>query len=335
MTLSRRISRQAGVRITVAFLFVASAGAALLVLALLGASPEATIGVPLLVALTAVPIALARTRTMDERWFHLLPLVITVETGIAMWAIVPDPGAIVVVLAFNGAMTVFLISSIRGVAAQLLFASAVMLSPVIAGQSTLPSTLTIIASVGVMWGYAVMTFTIWSYAEDAASRLDALAQRDALTGVGNRRMLDERLDYELVRHVRTGEPLALIVLDLNGFKDVNDRLGHAAGDDLLRDVARAIAGAVRAQDTVARPGGDEFCVVAPDTDGAGAAVLASHVRTAIAGVTVEGRPLRAAIGWAVAPHDGQRARELFEVADAAQRENKPGGHGRAALASAG
>jgi diguanylate cyclase (GGDEF)-like protein len=335
VTLSRRISRQAGVRITVALLFVASAGAALLVLALLDASPAATIGVPLLVALSAVPIALARTRTMHERWFHLLPLVITVEAGIAMWAIVPDPGAIVVVLAFNGAMTVFLISSIRGVAAQLLFASAVMLGPVVAGESTLPSTLTIIATIGVMWGYAVMTFTIWSYAEDAASRLDALAQRDALTGVGNRRLLDERLDYELVRHVRTGEPLALVVLDLNGFKEINDRLGHAAGDDVLRDVARAIVGAVRAQDTVARPGGDEFCIIAPDTDAAGATVLVEHIRAAISGVMVEQRPLRAGIGWAVAPSHGQRPRELFEAADAAQREDKPDGRGRAALASAG
>lgn len=328
VTLSRRISRQAGVRTTVAAIFAVTAVAALVVLPLLGAHPAATIAMSLVVLGTALPMALAPTRTMDERWFHLLPLIITVETGIAMWTVVPHPGPVAVVLVFNGALTVFLITSLRGVAAQLLVASAVMLSPVVAGQSDLPSTLTILAAIGVMWGYAAMTNTVWRYAEDAASRLDALAQRDALTGVGNRRMLDERLEYELVRHVRTGDPLALVVLDLNGFKGINDRLGHAAGDDVLRDVARAIAGAVRAQDTVARAGGDEFCVVAPDTDADGVLVLARHIRRAIAGVTAGGSPLAAAIGWAVAPDDATRARELFEAADAAQRDDKPDGRGR-------
>lgn len=334
MTLSRRISRQAGVRTTVAALFAATAVGALVGLHLLGAHPAATVAISVLILLTAVPMALAPTRTMDERWFHLLPLVITVETGITMWTVVPHPGPVAVVLVFNGALTVFLITSLRGVAAQLLFASAVMLSPVVAGQSDLPSTLTILAAIGVMWGYAAMTTTVWRYAEDAATRLDALAQRDALTGVGNRRVLDERLEYELVRHVRTGDPLALLVLDLNGFKDINDRLGHAAGDDVLRDVARAIAGVIRAQDTVARAGGDEFCVVAPNTDAHGAAVLARHIRGAISGVIADGRPLGAAIGWAVTPRDGTRARELFEAADAAQRDDKPDGRGRTPLAVA-
>ena len=334
MTLSRRISRQAGVRYAVAALFAGTSVSALIGLSLLDAPRAAVVAVPILIALTAVPIALAPTRTMDERWFQALPLIVTVETGIAMWAVVPDPGPVAAVLIFNGALTVFISESRREVIGQLALASGVMLSPVVAGQSELPSTLMILASMGVMWGYAVITETVWRYAEDAASRLDALAQRDPLTGVGNRRMLDERLEYELVRHVRTGEPLALVVLDLNGFKEINDRLGHAAGDDVLRDVARAIAGAVRAQDTVARAGGDEFCVVAPDTDAAGAAVLVDHIRAAIGRVVREGRPLRAGIGWAIAPRDGQRARELFEAADAGQRDDKPGGRGRATLASA-
>jgi diguanylate cyclase (GGDEF)-like protein len=335
VTLASRISRQTSVRIAVAFQFAFAGGCAVVVLTLLDASPEARVALPLLVVLTAVPIAFAPTRTMDERWFQVLPLLITVETGIAMWTILPDPGAIVPMFAFNGAMTVFLIREPRGAAVQLMFASAVMMSPVVAGETTLPSTITIVVTMGVMWGYAVVAHTIWRYAEDAATRLDELAQRDALTGVGNRRALDERLEYELVRHVRSGRPLALIVLDLNGFKAINDDLGHAAGDDALRDVALAITGAVRAQDTVARPGGDEFCVITPDTDADGADILVANIRRAIGRVSVAGRPLRAAIGASVAPRDGQSARQLFEVADSAQRDDKPDGRGRMVLASAG
>ena len=95
--------------------------------------------------------------------------------------------------------------------------------------------------------------------------LKLLSQQDALTGLGNRRLLHERLDYEITRHRRHSRRFTLLALDLDGFKQVNDRFGHPAGDEILREVARALERAVRDQDTVVRVGGDEFCVLAPES----------------------------------------------------------------------
>jgi GGDEF domain-containing protein len=100
--------------------------------------------------------------------------------------------------------------------------------------------------------------------------LRASALSDPLTGVANRRSLLARIDYEIARHGRSRRSFALLMLDLDGFKLLNDRFGHPAGDDLLREVAAALARAIRDQDIVARVGGDEFCVLAPETDAAGA-----------------------------------------------------------------
>jgi hypothetical protein len=84
------------------------------------------------------------------------------------------------------------------------------------------------------------------------------ALRDSLTGLSNRRGLDERIGYEIARHGRERRRFAVVAIDLDGFKLVNDRFGHGAGDDVLRDVADALSAEVREQDTVARLGGDEF-----------------------------------------------------------------------------
>lgn len=98
------------------------------------------------------------------------------------------------------------------------------------------------------------------------------SRRDALTGLPNRRAVEERLPVELARAARSGNPLALVLLDLDGFKGVNDRLGHPAGDEVLRDVARLLD-ASRAADDCFRIGGDEFAILMPETE-------AIHARTA-------------------------------------------------------
>jgi diguanylate cyclase (GGDEF)-like protein len=106
-----------------------------------------------------------------------------------------------------------------------------------------------------------------------------------------------------------------VILDLDGFKALNDRFGHPAGDSLLRDVADTLARAMRAQDTVARFGGDEFCVLAPETAKDGTERLASRIAQAVDGVTVGLEAVHASLGVALFPFDGSGAAELLDAAD--------------------
>ena len=152
--------------------------------------------------------------------------------------------------------------------------------------------------------------------------LELLSQQDALTGLGNRRLLAERLDYEITRHRRHQRRFTLLALDLDGFKSVNDRFGHAAGDEILREVARAMERAVRTQDTLARLGGDEFCVLAPETTWQAADLLAERLREAVRGAVSGLEMLDVSVGYAVFPDEGSTAELLMERADAAEAEVK-------------
>jgi diguanylate cyclase (GGDEF)-like protein len=150
----------------------------------------------------------------------------------------------------------------------------------------------------------------------------ASALRDPLTGLCNRRGLDERIAYEIARHSRERRRFAVVAIDLDGFKRVNDRFGHAAGDELLRDVAEALGFAVREQDTVARLGGDEFCVLAPETGRGGGQHLARKIADAIARSANGLEQVSGSVGVAVFPDDGRDALSVLEAADDAQVEAK-------------
>jgi diguanylate cyclase (GGDEF)-like protein len=154
--------------------------------------------------------------------------------------------------------------------------------------------------------------------EGERSAMRRWALTDPLTGAFNRRGLSERIDYEVVRHARQQHRFAVVMIDLDGFKLVNDRFGHHAGDELLRDVASSLREAVRDQDTVARLGGDEFCVLAPETSRIGGAQLAERVREAIRRVTTGLDTLSASVGVAVYPDDGTTPVAVLDAADAAQ-----------------
>ena len=112
--------------------------------------------------------------------------------------------------------------------------------------------------------------------------LRQLADSDALTGLANRRRFDDTLAAEHERARRSGQPLSLVLLDIDCFKKFNDRYGHVAGDDCLRRVAAAIAtGPRRPTDLAARYGGEEFAIILPDTDGDGARAVAEKIRQAV------------------------------------------------------
>ncbi len=148
----------------------------------------------------------------------------------------------------------------------------------------------------------------------------ALARRDPLTGVGNYRRLHERLAETVARDPQR---FALLTMDVDSFKAVNDRYGHLEGDRLLREVGRALVDNVRGKDVVARQGGDEFAVLAPETDEHGAQLLAARIERALQEIRVEDRAeVRASIGIAVYPQDGTTVEELLARSDDALRLQK-------------
>jgi len=157
----------------------------------------------------------------------------------------------------------------------------------------------------------------------------ALARRDELTGVGNYRSLHERLAEEIARHRRHSREFALILLDLDGFKAVNERLGHLEGDRLLAEIGSALSDEVRVEDSVYRQGGDEFAVIVPEANAEEAEEVAARLRMRIGnrGFGTDDRwPVTAARGIAMFPADGVTVDDLLGFADAdlftAKREGR-------------
>ncbi len=162
-------------------------------------------------------------------------------------------------------------------------------------------------------------------------RLRRRAERDALTQVLSRRAIIERIDAALPG--TADAPLALFFIDLDGFKEVNDSLGHREGDRLLAAVGRALQGALRADDCVGRFGGDEFIVLAKVHDRAGAHTLALHLLQAVQHCNPGGEgahAVSASIGYALAPTDANQTRHLIQCADEAMYQAKHRGRNQAA-----
>jgi diguanylate cyclase (GGDEF)-like protein len=198
----------------------------------------------------------------------------------------------------------------------LLAAAAVIVAAALAAPPpVLPAAVVAPGSVGVL-------LLLRLRLEGERDTMRRFALRDPLTGLANRRVLDERIDYEIARHSRQDESFAVLALDLDGFKAVNDRFGHDAGDEVLRATAGALLDAVRAQDTVVRLGGDEFCILAPQTDRHSAAHLTSRVLDSLGSVSVGLPGISASVGVAVFPQDGTRPAALLTAADAAALEAK-------------
>ncbi len=173
---------------------------------------------------------------------------------------------------------------------------------------------------------------------EAAQQLLHIATHDTLTGLANRRMLTERLSHALARAERTGEAVAVLFIDLDGFKSVNDKHGHGAGDEVLRDVAMRLRRIARATDFVARLGGDEF-VILLDTDvhPGSPSMLAERVFDALSApcrFTGGEAPIGASIGVAMHPPLSNLAADLIRRADAAMYEAKSAGKGCVRYATA-
>jgi diguanylate cyclase (GGDEF)-like protein/PAS domain S-box-containing protein len=163
----------------------------------------------------------------------------------------------------------------------------------------------------------------------AEQRIWHIAHHDGLTGLPNRTLLHDRLAQALNQAERQGQRLAVIFLDLDRFKSINDTLGHGIGDELLKHVAGRLSSVVRAVDTVSRLGGDEFVVVMTGIAGSqDAAVVAQKIIDALApAVDIEGHTLRAtpSLGIALFPEDGREALQLMKNADTAMYHAKARG----------
>jgi len=170
------------------------------------------------------------------------------------------------------------------------------------------------------------------------ARLEHLAQTDPLTQLLNRRALAERITGEMERALRYDSSMALLLIDLDHFKQVNDTYGHLVGDDVLRDVGQLLRETIRGCDIVARYGGEEFLVLLPETDDAGAESFAERIRLAVEehlfAREARAEPLRltASVGVAVFPAARiESVDDLFARADAALYRAKAAGRNRVRL----
>lgn len=259
------------------------------------------------------------------QWFHLVPVAasLTVTAGVLGSEVQGILSSWLYMLI--GIMVAYSFPSRRAVGAHValicLCLAAPLADPFIGTDDALRNVAVSIPS--LIAAVAMVTF--------ARERLEAgkrayqrLAGVDPLTGVGNYRTLYERLDYEIARHERHGRRFAVVLLDLDGFKEINESYGHLEGDRVLRAVGRVLAAAVREQDTVARQGGDELSVLAPETTASEVPALTQRLREALATVVVGERRLTASTGWAIYPEDGATTEALLAAADDALLQSKPG-----------
>lgn len=176
---------------------------------------------------------------------------------------------------------------------------------------------------------AVMVFHDVSASRKVMARMSHLAQHDFLTDLPNPVLLDDRIAQAIALARRHDKQLAVLFLDLDRFKDVNDSLGHDTGDKLLQSVAQRLKACVRGSDSVSRKGGDEFVVLLSEiTHAEHAARSAEKIIAAVtAAHPIEGRELdvTASIGIAIYPRDGADAESLLKAADAAMYQAKAGG----------
>jgi diguanylate cyclase (GGDEF)-like protein len=238
--------------------------------------------------------------------------------------------------------------ALMGVVAGLVMPLGLALYALLGGRSVDPMHLVLVMAVGGCSGLAVLGWLLGRKEDQLASqnralakltgRLQALSTTDPLTGIPNRRALDERLENEFERSKRYGASLAVVMIDLDRFKRLNDRHGHAAGDAMLREVARLLDVEKRRGDTVARYGGEEFVALLPHADAAAAQARAERARARLATTAVElgGVLLQTTASFGVAASDRhgytQEASSLLAAADQALYQAKERGRNRVVVA---
>ncbi|MFZ5575148.1 MAG: GGDEF domain-containing protein [Pseudomonadota bacterium] len=164
---------------------------------------------------------------------------------------------------------------------------------------------------------------------ESEAQIRELMLTDPLTGVANRRHLDDRLAMELARQTRYGQPLSVILTDIDHFKQINDTYGHAAGDAVITAFARTLEASIRSTDFLARYGGEEFVLLLPNTEAGEAAALAERMREAVRHIRVPGSGLGITASFGVTlARRGESMSEVLSRADEAMYLSKAGGRDR-------
>jgi diguanylate cyclase (GGDEF)-like protein len=229
--------------------------------------------------------------------------------------------------------------ALRSLGGALLLASVVLIvaGPDLMSRLALAVCLLVLVASGVVYGVIlaaqqhntqILIERAYSgHLEDLSQRLRNMAYRDAVTGLYNHRYFREQLSHEIERSVRYAQPLSLVLLDMDNFKQINDRHGHLMGDRFLGLVGEVIALQVRSSDIGARYGGDEFVVILPSTTRSDAEAAAEKIAAGVsncAAMTATGETVRLGIcfGVATCPSDAKSASDLIEAADARLYESK-------------
>ena len=199
-------------------------------------------------------------------------------------------------------------------------------------RDSLDLTISFFAIAQMVTGVAATLSLFWIDVRLMQADLARVAHTDFLTGLPNRRSVLLRFREEIARAERGGGRFALVVLDIDRFKQVNDRYGHSVGDAVLKEVSRALASTKRAHDVLGRIGGEEFVVIMPQQKVEGALDAAERFREAVAksAVVIAGTTLRATVsgGLAMYPDDGEDWDHVFAIADRRLYEAKRGGRDR-------
>ncbi|MBO9532387.1 MAG: GGDEF domain-containing protein [Solirubrobacteraceae bacterium] len=251
---------------------------------------------------------------------HTVLALVYISPTIAVWAFAPTGSLPLGSAMFVGPLAAVWILERRQIVLHLSAAAAVLCVPVALGIVDHATVGALLFLVPTVWALAVCCIIVLAAAEAQGDQLTALVKRDPLTGLGNRRLLDEQLDLELTRSGH--RPLTIVALDLNGFKALNDTLGHATGDELLKDTARELERCARRHDVIIRQGGDEFCLILPDTSREQAEVVAGLVRSRLADLPSYSQGITTGVGMATYPDDGTDPIALLDAADERLRRDK-------------
>ena len=300
-----------------AFLFIAGGIAGTPAIALQGVPPTAYL-LTLLALASGLACLLIPWRRISPRWLHAVCAIASFEVLATTLLVAPEFCWYFILVTVYAA---YVFSTPEEVAPHVALAGSLMFGSA-AIQDGADGVVYMLIAVPALLTTTALVWTLRQQLERSRAGYRVLSRRDALTGVGNYRRLHDAVGEQILRHTAAERRFSLVLVDLDEFKRVNDRQGHLEGDRVLREVALTLAKGSRARDVLARHGGDEFCLVAPETSEQEARELALRLEAAVSRLTVDGGQLRACSGVAVYPDHGSDSDALLRHADQVLRRAK-------------